>query len=36
MPMRTANWPGVPGKTQGKSRANGVKKMTQGAKSVGV
>ena len=27
MPEKTANWPTVPGKTQGKDRSGGVKKV---------
>ncbi len=27
MPMRTANWPGIPGKPQSKDRSGGVKKL---------
>lgn len=36
MPMRTANWPGLPGGTQPRDRSGGDKKVTTHAKSVGI
>ena len=36
MPEKTANWPGLPGKTQSKDRSGGVKKVKTTPKSVGV
>jgi len=36
MPMKTASWPGVPGKTQPKDRSGGVKKANVHVKSEGL
>ncbi len=35
-PIKTTNWPGLPGKTQSKPRNAGVKKMHDGLASKGV
>lgn len=36
LPMRTANWPGLPGKTQPRDRSGGVKKLPQSPKQEGL
>lgn len=33
---KTANWPGVPGKTQPRDRSGGTKKVKQSVKSEGI
>jgi len=35
-PIKTKNWPGIPGKTQPGDRSQGVKKMFDGLASKGV
>ncbi len=35
-PEKTANWAGVPGKTQDRDRSNGVRKIKTSAKSEGI
>jgi len=35
-PMRTAAWPGVPGKTQSKSRSSGIRKLRQSPREEGL
>ena len=36
MPMKTANWPGVPGKTQSRNRSGGAKKLRQSPREEGI
>ena len=36
MPMKTANWPGLPGPSQSKDRSGGVKKLKVHPKSEGL
>lgn len=36
LPMKTANWAGLPGKSQSRNRSKGTKKLRQSPKELGI